>query len=104
MLQRRSKTMSKKSGTELEREALVPVTQQSTPSISKSGAAHQQTLRNIGLITGYEFRKRIKQRSFIISTIIILVLMILGACVPTVIEYFTATSSSQPKLVVANNA
>lgn len=53
---------------------------------------------------GYEFRKRIRQRSFIISTILMLVLVILGACVPTVIEYFMTTSSSQTKMVVVNNA
>jgi ABC-2 type transport system permease protein len=94
--------MSKKSGIELDRET--PVIRQSTPSNSTSGAAHQQTLRNIGLITGYEFKKRVRQRSFIITTILILVLVILGACVPTVIEYFTATSSSQTKMVVVNNA
>jgi ABC-2 type transport system permease protein len=94
--------MSKKSGIELERET--PVIQQNTPSISTSGAAHQQTLRNIGLITGYEFRKRVRQRSFIVVTILILVLVILGACVPTVIQYFTATSNAQTKMVVVNNA
>ncbi len=94
--------MSKKSGAELERET--PAIHQATPSISTGGAAHQQTLRNIGLITGYEFRKRIRQRSFILSTILMLVLVVLGACVPTVIQYFTATSSSQTKMVVVNNA
>lgn len=94
--------MSKKSGIELERET--PVIQQKTPSINTGDAAHQQTLRNIGLVMGYEFRKRIRQRSFIISTIFMLVLVILGACVPTVIEYFMTTSSSQTKMVVVNNA
>jgi len=81
-----------------------PGQQPSTVTISAGGEARQQTLRNIGLIASYEYKKRIKQRSFIISTILILVLVILGACVPTVIEYFTATSSSQTKLVVVNNA
>jgi ABC-2 type transport system permease protein len=94
--------MSKKSGIELERE--MPVIPHSTPPISTSSAAHQKTLRNIGLITGYEFKKRVRQRSFIITTILILVLVILGACAPTVIGYFTARSSSQAKIVVANNA
>jgi ABC-2 type transport system permease protein len=37
-------------------------------------------------------------------TIIMLVLVILGACVPTAIGFFTSTSSSQTKLVVANHA
>ena len=94
--------MSKKSGAVLER--ATPVREQSALAISKGGAAHQHTLRNIGLIAGYEFRKRVRQRSFIISTILILVLVILGACVPTLIQYFTATSSSQTKMVVVNNA
>ncbi|HEV2582138.1 MAG TPA: ABC transporter permease [Ktedonobacteraceae bacterium] len=94
--------MSKKSGAVLER--ATPVVQQSTLSINTSGAAHQHTLRNIGLIAIYEFRKRIRQRSFIVVTIIMLVLVVLGACAPTAIQYFTATSSSQTKMVVVNNA
>ena len=94
--------MSKKSGAVLERATLEP--QQDALASSKGGAAHQQTLRNIGLIASYEFRKRIKQRSFIVVTIIMLVLVVLGACAPTVIQYFTATSSSQTKMVVVNNA
>ena len=94
--------MSKKSGAVLERET--PAAQQSDLAISRSGAAHQQTLRNIGLIASYEFRKRVRQRSFIVVTILMLVLVVLGACVPTAIQYFTSTSSSQTKLVLANNA
>jgi ABC-2 type transport system permease protein len=94
--------MSKKSGAVVERET--PAAQQDALAISKGGAAQQHTLRNIGLIAGYEFRKRVRQRSFIVVTIIILVLVILGACVPTVIQYFTATSNAQTKMVVVNNA
>lgn len=67
-------------------------------------AVKRQHGRNIGLIAGYEFRKRVRQRSFIITTILILVLVILGACVPTVVQYFTATSSSQTTMVVVNHA
>jgi ABC-2 type transport system permease protein len=103
MLQRRSEMMSKKrSGAVLERET--PESQQGALAISRGGVTHQHTLRNIGVIAGYEFKKRIRQRSFIIITILMLVLVILGACVPTAIEYFTATSSSQAKMVVVNNA
>jgi ABC-2 type transport system permease protein len=94
--------MSKKSGAVLERET--PAAQQNNLAIGRRGVAHRQTLRNIGLIASYEFRKRVKQRSFIVVTIIILVLVILGACVPTAIQYFTSTTSSQTKLVVANKA
>lgn len=95
--------MSKKSGAVLERETPAAA-QQSALDIGRGGVAHQRTLRNIGLIAGYEFRKRVRQRSFIVVTIIMLVLVILGACVPTAVGYFTSTSSSQTKLVVANNA
>lgn len=97
--------MSKKSTAELERPDNEPsALEQSTPSISSGGAAHEQTLRNIGLISGYEFKKRIRQRSFMITTILMLVLVILGACVPTVVQYFTSTSSAQTKIVVVDNA
>ena len=94
--------MSKKSGAVLERE--MPTSPQSALTISRGGAARQQSVRNIALIADYEFRKRVRQRSFIIVTIVILVLVILGACVPTVIEYFTATSNTQTRIAVANNA
>src|SRR5579884_2203333 len=94
--------ISKKGGAVQERET--PVGEQTTPTISRGGAARQQSLRNIRLIAGYEFWKRIRQRSFIIITIFMLVLVIIGACVPTVIQYFTATSSAQTKIVVLNNA
>jgi ABC-2 type transport system permease protein len=93
--------ISKKSGAMLERE--VSAAEQSRLFISRGGAARRQTLRNIGLIAGYEFRKRVRQRSFIIITILILVLVILGACVPTIVQYFTATSSTQTTMVVVNN-
>lgn len=64
----------------------------------------QNALRNIGLIVGYEYKKRLTQRSFIITTIIILILIVLGSFVPTVIQYITATSNNQAKLTVVNNA
>ncbi|HJT59013.1 MAG TPA: ABC transporter permease [Ktedonobacteraceae bacterium] len=66
--------------------------------------ADQNTLRNIGLIVGYEYKKRLTQRSFIITTIILLILIVLGSFVPTVIQYITATSNNQTKLTVLNKA
>lgn len=73
-------------------------------AISAGGAARQNTWRNIGLIVGREYKQRVAQRSFIISTIIILVLIILGACAPTIIGYFASKSSSQAKITIVNNA
>ncbi|HLL80268.1 MAG TPA: ABC transporter permease [Ktedonobacteraceae bacterium] len=78
---------------------------QSAIEVSSGGAAHQNTARNIGLITGHEYKKRVRQRSFIISTIILLVLIVIAAFVPTVIQYITAHSAnSQTKITVLNNA
>lgn len=71
---------------------------------SMGRTAQQHTLRNIGLILAYEFKKRLRQRSFIISTIIILILIVLGMCVPTAIEYIMATSTSQTRITMVNNA
>lgn len=93
---------SKKSEATVEKET--SASPQGVLPISKGGAAHQQTLHNIGLIVGYEFRRRVRQRSFIIVTIAMLVLVSLGACVPTAIEYFTATSNTQTTVAVVNHA
>jgi ABC-2 type transport system permease protein len=84
--------------------------EQSTPEqhgsvvVSSEGAAQQNTARNIGLIIKHEYKKRLTQRSFIISTIIILALIVIGSFVPTIIGYFVAHSNSQTRITVVNNA
>jgi ABC-2 type transport system permease protein len=82
----------------------LPDQEQRAVAVSSGGAANQNTLRNIGLITGREYKNRVTQRSFIISTIVILVLVIIGACVPTIIQYFASKSNTQTTIVVVNNA
>jgi ABC-2 type transport system permease protein len=72
--------------------------------ISSGGAANQNTLRNIGLIISREYKNRVTQRSFVISTIIIVLLMAIGAFVPTIIQYFMANSNDQTKVMIVNNA
>ena len=76
--------------------------QQSAVVVSSRGAAHQNTVRNIGLIIKHEYKKRLTQRSFIISTIIILLFVVIGAFVPTIIRFFTSTANGQTKIVVVN--
>ncbi len=79
--------------------------QQHTTAVARSGrAANQNTLRNISLIVKREYKNRVTQRSFIISTIVMLFLIIIGACVPTIIAYFASTSNTQTKIAVVNNA
>lgn len=82
----------------------LPDQEQRAVAVSSGGAAKQNTLRNIGLIIGREYKNRVTQRSFIISTIVILLLVIISACVPTIIQYFASKSNTQTKIVVVNNA
>jgi ABC-2 type transport system permease protein len=81
-------------------------TQQQEPGAVAVGLGRydqQNTLRNIGLIIAHEYKKRLAQRSFIISTIIILVLITIGSFIPTIIQYVSATSNTQTKVLIVNN-
>ena len=78
--------------------------QQSAVAVSSRSATQQNTVRNIGLIVKHEYKKRVTQRSFVISTIVILVLIVIAAFVPTVIQYIAAHSNSQTRITVVNNA
>ena len=71
-------------------------------SLSRSG--NQNNLRNIGLIIEREYKNCLSQRSFKISTAVILILIIVGSFVPTIVAYISSISNSQTKVVVVNNA
>jgi ABC-2 type transport system permease protein len=81
-------------------------TEQETNAVSTSLArsGNQNTLRNMGLIIEREFKNRVTQRSFKISTVIILILIIIASFVPTIIAYISSVTNSQTKVVVVNNA
>src|ERR1700680_5306307 len=59
-------------------------------AVSSSGAAAQNNLRNIRLIIGREYKNRVTQRSFIITSVILLVIVFLAAFVPTILQLITA--------------
>lgn len=63
-------------------------------------------LRNIALISGREYRDQVTQRSFMIISIIYLVLIIGGSFVPTIIQFVNAQAGAQPQTTIAliNNA
>jgi ABC-2 type transport system permease protein len=76
-------------------------------AVSSSGAAAQNTLRNIRLIIGREYTNRVTQRSFIITSIILLVIVFLAAFIPTMVQFvqhITAQPGSPTQVVVVNNA
>jgi ABC-2 type transport system permease protein len=72
-----------------------------------SGAAAQNTLRNIRLIIGREYKHRVTQRSFLITSILLLVIVFLAAFIPTIVQFvqhITAQPGSQTQVVVVNEA
>ncbi|MGZ3623326.1 MAG: ABC transporter permease [Ktedonobacteraceae bacterium] len=73
-------------------------------AVGMSQAGEQNTPRNIGLIIVYEYKKRLSQRSFKISTAIILILILLGSFVPTIVAYVSSQMNTQKKVVVVNTA
>lgn len=73
-------------------------------AVSAGGAATAHNWRNIRLIIGREYKNRVTQRSFIISSIVIMALVVIATFVPTIIQLITSHSNSQTKIVVVNNA
>ena len=72
-------------------------------AVSTGGAAKQHTWRNIRLIIGREYKNRLTQRSFIISSIVLMVLVAAAAFIPTIVQLIQSNSNSQTKVVVAVN-
>ncbi len=79
-----------------------------TVAVRSGGAAAQHNLRNIRLIIRREFRNRVTQRSFIITTIVLLALVVIAAFVPTIVQLITRATSRQTQtqthIVVVNQA
>lgn len=72
--------------------------------VGSHSAAAQNTLRNIGLIIRREYKNRVTQRSFIITSIILLIILFLAPFIPTLVQAIGAHPSSQTKVVVVNDA
>ena len=80
--------------------------EQGAIAVSSGGAAAQNNLRNIGLIIGREYKSRMTQRSFIVTSVVLLIVVFLAPFVPTIIQAVSSRSSSsgQTSIVVVNNA
>jgi ABC-2 type transport system permease protein len=85
-------------------EKQTPELEPNAVAVSLSRSGNQNNLRNIGLIIDREYKYRLSQRSFKISTVVILILIIIGSFVPTIVAYINSVSNSQTKIVVVNNA
>ncbi len=86
-------------------EKAVAEQEQGAVVVSSGGAAAQHNLRNIGLIIGREYKNRVTQRSFVITSVILLVIVFLAAFIPTLVQLVSSPrSSSQTSIVVVNKA
>jgi ABC-2 type transport system permease protein len=101
---------SKKTVETPERETTAKTPPEKEPTfvaVSSGGAATQHNLRNIGLIIGREYKYRVTQRSFVITSVILLVIVFLAPFTPTIVQlvqHGTAQPASQTQIVVVNNA
>ncbi|HLJ34738.1 MAG TPA: hypothetical protein VKU38_13840, partial [Ktedonobacteraceae bacterium] len=76
-------------------------------AVNSSGASARNTPRNIRLIIGREYKNRVTQRSFVITSIILLVIVFLAAFIPTIVlfvQHITAQPGSPTRVVVVNDA
>jgi ABC-2 type transport system permease protein len=74
-------------------------------AVSSHGAAAQNTWRNMRLIIRREYRNRLTQRSFIIASIILMVIVFLLPFIPTIVQLVQSRqANSQTQVVVVNNA
>ncbi|HLW02486.1 MAG TPA: ABC transporter permease [Ktedonobacterales bacterium] len=73
-------------------------------AVRSSGAAAQHTLRNIRLIIWREYTSRVKARTFLITSILLLVIIFLAPFIPTIVQYITAGTPAQTQIVVVNEA
>src|SRR5207247_6005101 len=92
---RRKETMAKKPVDRPDQERSEQ--NQRAVAVSSRGAAAQNTLRNVRLIIGREYKNRVTQRSFIITSSILLIIVFLAAFIPTIVQFvqhITAQPSS----------
>ncbi len=85
-------------------EEKTPAQEPDAVAVSLTRSGDQNNLRNIRLIVAHEYKKRLSQRSFKISTAVILILIVISSFVPTIVAYVSSVSNSQTKVVVVNNA
>lgn len=82
-----------------------PVKQETAvPAANRDHAGRANTLRNIRLISRREYKNQVTRRSFLITTIIYTLGIIVAAFVPIIIQAVTAHGSSQTHLTVINQA
>src|SRR5664279_3287985 len=81
-----------------------PKSEQRAVAVSSGRAAERHTWRNIRLIVGREYKNQVTKRSFRISSVFLVVLIIILALIPTIVQYISSRTNTQTQVVVVNNA
>jgi ABC-2 type transport system permease protein len=81
-----------------------PEAGQEAVAVRSTGAAAQHTWRNIRLIVRREYVSRVTQRSFVVSTVMFLVVIAIAGFVPTIVRIISSRGQAQAELVVVNEA
>jgi ABC-2 type transport system permease protein len=82
-----------------------PVKQEApAQTTSRDHAGRANTWRNIRLIARREYKNQVTRRSFLVTTIIYLLGIVVAAFVPIIIQAVTAHTTSQTHMVVINQA
>src|SRR5712692_1209793 len=85
----------------------LPKQERTSVTVSSGGAAALHNWRNIRLIIGREYKNRVTQRVFLITSIILLAIVFLAPFIPTIVQLvqsITARPSSPTQVAVVNNA
>jgi ABC-2 type transport system permease protein len=77
---------------------------QKAVAVSAGRAAERHMGRNIRLIVEREYKNQVTKRAFRVSTVVLVVLVVIAAFIPTIVRYISTHTSSQASVVVVNNA
>lgn len=75
--------------------------------VASGGPSGRDTLRKTGLLIGREYKNRVTQRSFIISSVVLVLLVFFAPFIPTIVQlvqHISARPPQQTQVVVVNEA
>jgi ABC-2 type transport system permease protein len=81
-----------------------PKREQKATEANIAGEAAQHSWRNIRLIVSREYRNQVTRRSYRTVTIILIVVVVAAAFIPTIVQEIKSRSHAQTQVAIVNNA
>jgi ABC-2 type transport system permease protein len=81
-----------------------PKREQKATAANIAGEAAQHSWRNIRLIVSREYRNQVSRRSYRTMTIILIVVVVAAAFIPTIVQVINSRSHAQTLAAIVNNA